>query len=93
MNDDNEEFETISWDPGGIAYYTPPPAGEGKIRRQTRAGAGLNPLEAMQLTALHNLPLSFYGLVDNQCNRKFLKRLKEEYAEMRRRGIMIEIAT
>jgi len=93
MPNDNAEFEAISWDPSGIAYYTPSPTDEGEIDDRPRAGAGLNPLEAMQLTAALNLPLSYHGLVDNPGNRKILNHLNEIYADMRRCGFGIDIAT
>jgi len=67
--------------------------GAKRIADRARAGAGLNAFEALQLAASLDQSLSHYGLADTPENRRMLDKLKDEYAEMRRQGIGIQIAT
>jgi len=63
-----------------------------KIADRPRAGAGLSAWEAIQLCAINQLPLSHYGLSDTPENRKTVDKLRDEYDDMERRGLIIEIA-
>jgi len=63
-----------------------------KIADRPKAGAGLSAWEAMQLCAVNQLPLSHYGLSDTPENRRTVDKLRDEYDEMERRGLIIEIA-
>lgn len=63
-----------------------------KIADRPRAGAGLSAWEAIQLCAINQLPLSHYGLSDTPENRKTVDKLRDEYEDMERRGLIIEIA-
>ena len=63
-----------------------------KIADRPKAGAGLSAWEAIQLCAVNQLPLSHYGLSDTPENRRTVDKLRDEYDEMERRGLIIEIA-
>jgi hypothetical protein len=64
---------------------------ENDILDRTKAGKGLNPWEAIQLSAALDLPLSTFGLKDTPDNRKKLTDLKEEFDAADKIGAIIDI--
>lgn len=62
-----------------------------KISESPKAGAGLSAYEALQMSAILDLPLTHFGLTDNPNNRKALDELRDEIAEMRENGIVADL--